>query len=272
MILGWVLFWNFSQKIPDVAEPEVTVKGQPEPVVPDRSVEFETVTDRTKMEFRDNAACSLLLERARGRSPEELAAVARRDLVLAHLWQNPQLYRGIPIHLLGTANRVVRYPSKLSRHGWMYEAWIITPETNRLPYCCMFEDAPEGFPIGPNVSERVVFNGYFLKIIKYQAGDVVRGAPVLVGRIGWNAHQPPPTDEGNPLLYWSLVIIAVLFFISLARWVIQIGLLFRARGRGGLPASPPPNDEIEPAALDAWARGMGDPERWGADPDDGDEN
>ncbi len=46
-----------------------------------------------------------------------------------------------------------------------------------LPYVCVFEDAPEGFPIGPNVSERVVFNGYFLKIMKYQAADVARGAP-----------------------------------------------------------------------------------------------
>ncbi len=111
--------------------------------------------------------------------------MARRDVVLAHLWQNPQLYRGIPIHLLGTANRVLRYPSKLAKTGWLYEAWVITPETTRLPYVCVFEDVPEGFPIGPNVSERVVFNGYFLKIMKYQAADVTRGAPVLVGRIGW---------------------------------------------------------------------------------------
>jgi hypothetical protein len=272
MVVGWALIWQFSQNMPEGAEREVTATGQPEPVVPDRSVEFETVTDRSPMEFRDNAAYGMLLERARGRSPDELAAIARRDLVLAHLWQNPQQYRGIPVHLLGTAHRVLRYPSKLSPSGWLYEAWIITPETTRLPYVCIFEDIPEGFPIGSNVSERVVFNGYFLKIMKYQAADVTRGAPVLIGRIGWNAHQPVPTDQGNSFLHWSLVIIAAFFFISLARWVIQLGILFRKPRRANVPSSSSPSDEIEPAALDAWARSMGGAEPWEADQDDAVEN
>ena len=82
--------------------------------------------------------------------------------------------------------RVLRYESKLSKTGWLYEAWIFTPTPARYPYCCVFEDVPEGLPVGPNVSERVVFNGYFLKLMSYQAGDVPRGAPVLVGRIGWD--------------------------------------------------------------------------------------
>ena len=34
---------------------------KPEPIVADRSIEFETVTDRTPVEFRDNAAYALLL-------------------------------------------------------------------------------------------------------------------------------------------------------------------------------------------------------------------
>ena len=64
--------------------------ANPEPIVADRSIEFETVTDRTPVGFRDNAAYALLLERARGKSPAELAAVSRRDVALAHLWQNPE--------------------------------------------------------------------------------------------------------------------------------------------------------------------------------------
>jgi hypothetical protein len=256
MVAGWALFWHFTQNMPEDAEPELKASGTPEPVVPDQSTEFESVTDRSPMGFRDNAAYAMLLERARGHSADELAAVARRDLVLAHLWQNPQLYRGIPVHLFGTAHRVLRYPSKLTPSGWLYEAWIITPETNRLPYVCIFEDAPEGFPIGANVSERVVFNGYFLKVMKYQAADVTRGAPVLIGRIGWNAHEATGAQpQGNSFLRWSLVIIAVFFVVSLVRWLMQLGRLFKAPGKPHI-VSPAPSDEIEPAALESWARAM----------------
>src|SRR5262249_17314688 len=180
-----------------------------------------------------NGAYALLLRRARGKTPEELAEVARRDLVLAHLWQNPEDYRGVPVHLLGTALRVLRYPSKLSETGWLYEAWIITPETTRLPYVCVFEEAPQGLPIGHDVSERVVFNGYFLKIMKYQAADVARGAPVLVGRIGWVPHERSSPAGSNSILRWSLIVLAVLFCISLARWIYQLRRLFL---RPGAPA------------------------------------
>ncbi|MFI5454383.1 MAG: hypothetical protein ACHRXM_02940 [Isosphaerales bacterium] len=256
MLLGWGLFWQFAHKLPEPAEPAVTMPANPERVVADRSDEFETVKDRAPLTFRDNAAYSLLLSRARGKSPAELAAVARRDVVLAHLWQNPQDYRGVPIHLLGTALRVLRYESKLSKTGWLYEAWIITPETTRLPYACVFEEAPPGFPIGPNISERVVFNGYFLKIMKYQASDVARGAPVLVGRIGWEPHKPSSPEGINTTLWWSLVILGVLFFISLARWIYQARRLFNSPGVAPRPSPRAANEEIDPSSLNAWVRSM----------------
>ena len=97
----------------------------------------------------------------------------------------------MPIHLLGTARRVLRFESKLSKTGWLYEAWIVTPDAPKFPYTCVFEEAPEGFPLGADVSERVVFNGYFLKIMKYQAGDVARGAPCWsAGSAGHPAAAP----------------------------------------------------------------------------------
>ena len=96
-------------------------------MVADRAEEFETVTDRTPMSFRDNAAYAYLLEKARKLSPAELAAQSRRDILLTHIWERPELYRGVPIHLLGTARRVLRFESKLSQSGWLYEAWIISP-------------------------------------------------------------------------------------------------------------------------------------------------
>ena len=255
---GWVLAWHYVQQHPQPAEPPVTVAGRPEPVVADRSVEFETVTDRTPMSFRDNAAYALLLDRARGKTPAELAAASRRDLVLTHLWEHPELYRGVPIHLLGSAVRVLRYESKLSKTGWLYEAWIITPETSRVPYACVFEDAPQGLPLGPNISERVVFNGYFLKIMKYAAADVDRGAPVLVGRIGWEpraASSPAEPGGMSPTLRWTLIALAAMFVISLARWLVQLRR-FAARPDRSELAQTIRTDELDPVALDEWVQAV----------------
>jgi hypothetical protein len=267
MIVGWGLFWQFYHKVHQPPETDLKVTGNPQPVVADHSIEFETVTDRTPLEFRDNSAYSLLLSRARGKSRDELATLARHDIVLAHLWQNPALYRGVPVYVLGTAHRVLRYPSKLSPTGWLYEAWIISQENSRLPYVCVFEDAPKGFPIGANVSERVVFNGYFLKIMKYQASDVSRGAPVLVGRIGWEPGEPPPSKGDNTLLRWSLVILAMVFFLSLARWIFQLRNFLRPRSTSLLTSTVPVTEEVDPASLDAWVKSLSPDESMGSDPD-----
>jgi hypothetical protein len=256
MVVGWAMVWHFAQKIPPPAEPDLVATEKPEPIVADRSIEFETVTDRTAIGFRDDAAYALLLARARDKSATELAKVSRRDILLPHLWQNPELYRGVPIHLLGTARRVLRYPCKLTPSGWIYEASIITPDATRHPFVCVFEDAPSGLPLGPNLSERVVFNGYFLKIWKYQASDVARGAPLLVGRIGWDPRETSSTGGDNSTLRWSLIAIAVMFVISLGRWAYQLYRLFTVPPVSALLSPGSPTEEVDASALDDWVQSM----------------
>ncbi len=249
---GWGAVWWYAHTPVPVAEPPLAAAANPPQVEPDQSPEFAAVTDRTPLSLTDNGAYSLLLDRARARTPNELASISRRDVILPHLWNDPARYRGIPIHLLGTALRVIRYPSKLSKTGWLYEASIITPETSRVPYICVFEDAPTGLPIGANVSERVVFNGYFLKIWRYQAGDAVRGAPLLVGRLGWSPSEPGP-GTGDFTLKLSLIVVALFFVISFLRWGYQLSKLFISptRRKEAAPQTPPA-ESIAPDALAAW--------------------
>jgi hypothetical protein len=256
MVLGWGLVWRFANQRPQPIEPIAKAVPRPEPVVADRAEEFETVTDRTPMSFRDNAAYVYLLEKTRELTPAQLAAQGRRDILLTHLWERPELYRGVPIHLLGTARRVLRFESKLSKSGWLYEAWIVTPDAAKYPYSCVFEEAPEGFPLGADVSERVVFNGCFLKIMRYEAGDVPRGAPVLIGRIGWEPHAAPAPGavqggETNRLLYWSLVVLGLMFVVSLGRWVFQLSRLLSGPGSSSTRA-PNLGEDIAPGELEAW--------------------
>lgn len=256
MVLGWGLVWRFARQRPEPVEPEPRAEAKPAPVVPDKSEAFETVTDRTPISFRDSAAYTRLLEKARETTPAELAAESRRDIALTHLWERPELYRGVPVHLLGTAMRVIRFESKLSQTGWLYEAWIVTPDARKYPYTCVFEEPPPGFPIGTDISERVVFNGYFLKIMKYQAGDVTRGAPVLVGKLGWDPHPvEPPAAESNRMLFWSLVVLGAMFFLSLARWTYQL-FHFLSGPRSTRANAIHPTDDIPPEDLSAWVESV----------------
>jgi hypothetical protein len=259
MVVGWGLVWQFAHQQPAQVEPAPKADPAPAPVVPDTSEVFETVSDRTAMSFRDNAAYAYLLEKSRSQSPSDLAKESRRDILLTHLWERPEQYRGVPVHLLGTAMRVLRFESKLSKTGWLYEAWVVTPDATRYPYSCVFEEAPDGFPLGPNVAERVVFNGYFLKIMKYQAGDVPRGAPVLVGKIGWDAPATaaapaaPPGARQSPLS-WMLPVLGVLFLLSFSRWIYQLSQHL------GIPRSTRPTalpaDDLPQGKLDEWAAGL----------------
>ena len=265
---GWGAVWYFAHRTPPAApEPPLRAGPPPAPVEPDPSMVFETVADRTPMSFRDNAAYAYLLEKAREKTPAELAREARRDVFLTHLWERPELYRGVPVHIQGAALRVVRFESKLSKTGWLYEAWIVTPDARRYPYDCVFEEPPDGFPIGTEVNERVAFNGYFLKVMKYQAADVARGAPVLVGKIGWDRRPAEaPAEESDRVLYWSLVVLGVLFVVSMARWITQLLRHLSRPSRGDEP-SRAFSDQIPAEDLQAWVESQGD-----ADADEDDES
>jgi hypothetical protein len=261
-VVGWALVWSYASR-PQVEPPEPGPRatGRPRPVEPDRSPDFETVTDKTPVSFRDMAAYDTLLTRARRTPAAALATDARRDVLYAHLWGHPKDYRGVSVHLLGTARRVLSYPSRLSRTGWLYEAWVVTPESQNNPYVCVFEDVPEGFPVGADVSERVVFNGYFLKLLRYEAGDVPRAAPLLVGRLGWTP-GPPAETSSNRSVYWIAAGVAVAFLISLARWSLHLRRSLSPRPRPALSRDRP-TDELDPQALARWLKGM--PE--GVDPE-----
>jgi hypothetical protein len=252
---GWAAVWYyFAYDRGDAPEPEVVVSGTPTPIEPDRSAEFETVTDKTPLSFRDTAAYEKLLAESRAATPAGLAREARRDVTYAHLWQNPAHYRGVPLHLIGNARRVLRYESRLSKTGWLYEAWVAVLDLPKNPYVCVFEDAPNGLPVGPDVSERVVFNGYFLKLMRYQAGDTERGAPLLVGRIGWTPH-PVPAGSPNRPAYWLAGAVAMMFCISLARWVLHLRRSLGPRPRPSLLRDRP-SDEIDPEALASFLQNV----------------
>lgn len=257
VVVGWALVWQYLYHDAGPAEePRPAANGPIAPVVPDASPAFETVRDKRPIEFRDTAAYEMLLRRAREKTPAAIAAESRRDVLFTHLLERPQRYRGVPVHLLGRAMRVLTYESKLSPTGRLYEAWIGTHESQYHPYVCIFEDLPRGFPVDANVTERVVFNGYFLKLMAYQAGDVPRVAPVLVGRLGWTPPAPSRRPGG---VTWMMIAVAAMFLISLGRWIYYLRRSLRPSPRPSLLRDPV-TDVIAPEDLAAWVESIPDDE------------
>ena len=259
-IVGWVLVWQYwiHLDIPDVAQKVVADEVPPPPPVPDKAVEFEGVTDNTALGLRDMAAYYLLIDRAREAGADNLAKEARQDITFGDLFLHPKAYRGVPVHLLGTAIMIERYSIKRKgKEMWLYAAHVTTPDGGRNPIVCVFEDAPKGLPIGAEVNEHVAFNGYFLKVISSLARDgKTRGEPVLIGRIGWT--PPPEAAKGakkhgqapGPIV-WIGLAIGVMFVVSLFRWISGLRRTLTGR-RAPTLLHERPTEEIAPEALASY--------------------
>lgn len=255
-LVGVVFFWRYlylKQAAP-AAEPPLLAGDVLAPIKPDVSPEFEGVTDKTKVGLRDTAAYVKLLERARETNAADLARESRRDVLFSHLFLHPKDYRGVPVHILGTASHISHEPSKQSKTGWLYRAWVVTSDSRPNYYLCIFEDAPPALPLGENLSERVVFNGYFLKLMAYRAHDSERAAPMLIGKIGWTP-TPVEPDDPHRILRYMLIAIGAMFVISFFRWFSAFRRTLSVQ-RAPTLLSDRPTEEISPEDLASFLGGV----------------
>jgi biopolymer transport protein ExbD len=167
-----------------------------------RSVEFEGVQDRVPLGFRDYAALIALSRQARTGLTADVIKAARHDVGLGELLNQSAKFRGELIDLRGLARR--RYSAlELGGRKGLFEVWITVPTEGLTPIACVLEKLPEEFPRREDISEPVVFRGFFLKVITYLAGDVWREAPLLIGRMETlpdrQAAGPPPAGPNNRL-------------------------------------------------------------------------
>jgi hypothetical protein len=115
-----------------------------------------------------------------------LARGTRRDLTFAHLFGEPEKYRGQIVHIEGRLKRVRKFDTnqQVIKEGvrTLYEAWIFTDQSFGNPHCVVFTELPRSIELGEDVNHRVSFDGYFFKRYRYKAAVEVRDAPLLIGR------------------------------------------------------------------------------------------
>ena len=119
MVVGWGLVWRFANQRPQPVEPVARAEPKPEPWLPTAGRVRDSHRSHVDVVPRDNAAYSYFSKSSHKLTPVELAAQSRRDILFTHLWERPELYRGVPIHLLGTARGAcsASSPSSARRAG-----------------------------------------------------------------------------------------------------------------------------------------------------------
>lgn len=186
---------------------------------------LKAVQDRQTLQEFDMSAYWQLMRWSRTRPFAELEKLARRDVPYSHLWDEPGLYRGQPIRLKLHVRRVLKYePSKNPQNLKMvYEAWGWTDDSRSFPFCVVFPDKPDGMPIGTDVDTDIVFAGYFLKWMSYQAFDTKKYAPLLIGRVRPDTRVAEAAKAGG----WEaafLTLVGGVLLLSFVGWFAIYGL------------------------------------------------
>jgi hypothetical protein len=265
VLAGWPMCLMMARSDePEKPKPPVIPADKLTPVVPDQSLAFQAITDRTPIRARESTAYAMLLQRVRETSANELARQARHDLFYTHFWERPEKYRGVPVHLTGTAKKIVSYevePS-MSPTKRLYDVWFYSDENRSMPYVVVIQDPPPGLTVGAEVEQRVTVDGYFMKLLAYQAGDHLRAAPMLVGRMQWTpAPAPTPSimTELRKIPKRDLLIgVLMLLLASLTvRIYFQVQRARRlARPRSSLTS--PGEDPLPPEHFDDWLQNLPD--------------
>ena len=267
-LAGWPMVLLFAQAKDDPQPRAVPplLAADLKPVVADSGIEFQALVDRAPMKTRENAAYAILLDRVRSTPARDLAARSRRDLYFTHFWERPELYRGVPVHVEGTALRILTYEVNpaLAPSGRVYEAWVYPDDSQKLPYVLTFEAPPPDLVIGQNLYVRVRFDGYFLKLLSYRAGDTMRAAPLFVGRLGLMAQPTPPPAPIVELREMSkrhglAILVAMLVGYVLIRVAIQARRVVASPRRSiPLPERSLTAHEITPEDLSDWLANLPD--------------
>ena len=207
---------------------EILVPG-PNETDPDELAKLQTnlkaVQDRHRLQEFEMSAYWQLMRWSRTRPFAELEKLSRRDVPYSHLWEEPDLYRGQPMRLKLHVRRVLKYaPSKNPQDLKVtYEAWGWTEDSRSFPFCVVFPDKPADLKIGTDVEGDIVFVGYFLKWMSYDAFDTKKNAPLLIGRVRPATRTAGAASNGG----WEfafLKLIGVVLLLSFIGWFAIYGL------------------------------------------------
>jgi hypothetical protein len=151
---------------------------------------------------------------------------SRKSVVFTDFVQAPDRLRGSLVHLRLHLMRSLTHETPESTIGIdrVHEAWGWTDESHPWLYVVVFAEKPSGMPIGPDIREEASFDGYFLKLMSYEAHQAPGKplfAPLLVGRIVWHPSRTQSGSASDGTWFWLTILGgALIALVMLVRWVI----------------------------------------------------
>jgi hypothetical protein len=131
-------------------------------------------------------AYCLALTFAHATPAEAFAEAAGPNVTYAHLFEEPEKYRGEVVRFRGRLKRVRRFdaPRKVRDEiPAVYECWMFDPVLyGANPLCAIVTELPDAVPVREEQDIPATVEGYFFKKYRYRAGDGWRDAPLLIGR------------------------------------------------------------------------------------------
>jgi hypothetical protein len=183
-----------------------------------------------RQNYNEFLSYNYLLVLAHKTPQKALAKGARHDVTYAHLWEEPEKYRGQIVRVEGRLRRLRKFDSSriAAKEGVpvLYEGWIFEEQYYHNPYCVIVSELPRGIQAGEQLDYRVGFDGYFFKRYRYQAGDAVRDAPLLIGRTLTTLAELPPVEPEPtaPMLvnaFLGVLGVTALLVIGLTVWFLR---------------------------------------------------
>ena len=180
------------------------------------------VEDNTRFRNEEKDAWFHLLDVLRSTPEEKLQQSSLGPVTWLQLFNQPDVYRGEPITLVGHVRRAFRLNAPENDLGFekYYQLWL-QPNDNRdrvvVVYCL---NLPKDFPLGMKVNEPVVLTGIFFKRWLYKGQADFELAPVvLANSLQWTP-QPKMTEQGMPLTVTNLVTIVVVALVLSVAFVL----------------------------------------------------
>jgi hypothetical protein len=183
---------------------------------------LQSVTDNTYFRAAETDAWFHLIAIARDASPQAMAASSVGSVIYAQLINQPGVYRGRVVTVVGEAARIDKVTPSANDLGidTMYRVIVRPAGGDLLPIFVYVLELPAGFSPETIPEHRASFQGFFFKNQSHRDSLGVSISPVLVAR-SFEATLVAPPEQGGPAPWplWQLVATAALFAAGVVLWI-----------------------------------------------------
>jgi hypothetical protein len=240
-----------AAKAKPAAPPETIVPGKNDldaEEVADFKSKLPLVSDKTALRPREMPLYWKLMAWSRTEPFKKLEERADSKTSFSQIYEQPAKYRGKLLRLRMHVRRVLHYEAPENDIGVKnaYEIWGWTEDSKSFPYCVVVPELPPGLAVGPDVEGEVVFCGYFYKILRYEAFDIDRGAPLMVGRVRAASGSYITSPKKSS---WSGVTITIYVLLVGTGVALLVQFLLSGKSKVQRPALPDELLDFNPGGL-----------------------